>query len=102
MTSVGALMYLKFDGSVALESGANDGVNLWSSGPGQTLQGSDLNDVLGGSGQDTLVGGLGDNQYYLSGWNTIVQGPTGVNTVTTWMDYALPDNIQNLYVSGDG
>jgi beta-glucanase (GH16 family)/Ca2+-binding RTX toxin-like protein len=95
-------MYLKYDGSVALESGANNGVNLWSSGPNQTLQGSDLNDVLGGSGQDTLIGGLGDNQYYLSGWNTIVQGPTGVNTVTTWMSYALPDNIQNLYVSGDG
>ncbi|HEY4032086.1 MAG TPA: family 16 glycosylhydrolase [Caulobacteraceae bacterium] len=49
-----------------------------------------------------MIGGLGDNQYYLSGWgNVIVQGATGVNTVTTWMDYTLPENIQNLYVAGD-
>src|SRR5215469_2936207 len=96
-------MYLKYDGSVAPESAVNNGVNLWASGPGQTLQGDNLNDVLGGAGQDTLIGGTGDNQYYLSGWgNVIVQGPTGINTVTTWMDYTLPDNIQNLYVSGDG
>ncbi|MGZ3277019.1 MAG: family 16 glycosylhydrolase [Caulobacteraceae bacterium] len=33
--------------------------------------------------------------------NVIVQGPTGVNTVTTWMSYTLPDNIQNLNVTGD-
>ena len=79
-------MYFKYDGSVALESAANTGVNLWASGPDQTLQGSALNDVLGGAGQDTLIGGLGDNQYYLSGWgNVVVQGATGVNTVTTWM-----------------
>jgi beta-glucanase (GH16 family) len=58
--------------------------------------------VLGGQGQDTLIGGLGDNQYYISGWgNTIVQGATGVNTVTTWMSYTLPDNIQNLNITGD-
>jgi beta-glucanase (GH16 family) len=95
-------MFLKYDGSIALESAANNGVNLWASGPGQTLQGYDGNDVLGGQGQDTLIGGLGDNQYYLSGWgNVIVQGATGVNTVTTWMSYTLPDNIQNLNVSGD-
>src|SRR5205085_256205 len=83
-------------------SGLNDGLNLWASASGQTLQGGDLNDVLGGQSGDTLIGGGGDNQYYLSGWNTIIQGPTGVNTVTTWMNYALPANIQNLNVSGDG
>ncbi|MGZ5984709.1 MAG: family 16 glycosylhydrolase, partial [Caulobacteraceae bacterium] len=50
-----------------------------------------------------MIGGLGDNQYYIQGWgDVIVQGPTGINTVTTWMDYTLPDNIQNLYVTGDG
>jgi len=95
-------MYLKYDGSTALESAQNNGVNLWASGAGQTLIGDTLNDVLGGAGGDTLIGGTGDNQYYLSGpGNTIVQGATGVNTVTTWMSYALPDNIQNLSVTGD-
>src|SRR3569833_2051328 len=96
-------MYLKYDGDVALTSAASNGSNLWSTGPGQTIQGGDLNDVLGGSGNDTLIGGLGDNQYYLAGpGDVIVQGATGVNTVTTWMSYALPDNIQNLTANGDG
>jgi beta-glucanase (GH16 family) len=95
-------MYLKYDGSVSPESAASNGLNLWASEPGQTLQGGSLNDVLGGGSGDTLIGGLGDNQYYLNGWATIVQGATGVNTVTTWMDYTLPDNIQNLNVSGAG
>jgi beta-glucanase (GH16 family) len=96
-------MYLKFDGSAIAETGANDGVNLWASGSGQTLQGGDLNDVLGGQSNDTLIGGLGDNWYYIQGWgDVIVQGPTGINTVTTYMDYALPDNIENLNVFGAG
>jgi beta-glucanase (GH16 family) len=96
-------MYLKFDGTAAAVSGANDGVNLWASGPGQTLQGGALNDVLGGQSGDTLIGGLGDNQYYLQGTGiTIVQGATGINTVTTWMDYTLPANIQNLNIAGAG
>jgi beta-glucanase (GH16 family) len=96
-------MYLKFDGTPIAVSGVNNGVNLWASGPNQTLQGGNLNDVLGGQSSDTLIGGLGDNQYYIQGWgDVIVQGPTGINTVTTWMDYTLPDNIQNLNVSGAG
>jgi beta-glucanase (GH16 family) len=96
-------MFLKFDGTAIAVSGANNGVNLWASGPGQILTGGDLNDVLGGQSGDTLIGGLGDNQYYLQGTGiTIVQGATGVNTVTTWMDYTLPDNIQNLTIGGAG
>jgi beta-glucanase (GH16 family) len=96
-------MYLKFDGTAIAASGPNDGVNLWARGPGQTLQGGALNDVLGGQSNDTLIGGGGDNQYYIQGWgDVIVQGPTGTNTVTTYMDYTLPDNIQNLNVYGAG
>jgi beta-glucanase (GH16 family) len=96
-------MYLKLDGTAIAVSGANNGVNLWASGTGQILQGGDLNDVLGGQSGGTLIGGLGDNQYYLQGYDvTIVQGATGINTVNTWMDYALPDNIQNLNVWGAG
>src|ERR1700742_3274251 len=95
-------MYYKYDGSAALVSATNNGVNLWASGAGQTLSGDALNDVLGGAGGDTLIGGSGDNQYFLSGLgNVIVQGATGINTVTTWMSYTLPDHIQNLTVSGD-
>jgi serralysin len=96
-------MYLKYDGSVAAVSAANNGVSLWASGPGQTIQGDSLNDILGGASNDTLIGGSGDNQYFLSGQgDAIVQGATGINTVTTWMDYTLPTNIQNLNVTGDG
>jgi beta-glucanase (GH16 family) len=99
----GIPMYLEFSGAAIAETGANNGVNLWASGPGQTLQGGDLNDVLGGQSNDTLIGGLGDNWYYIQGWgDAIVQGPTGINTVTTFMDYMLPNNIENLYVYGAG
>jgi beta-glucanase (GH16 family) len=96
-------MYLKYDGSVSAETAAPNGLQLWANAAGQTLTGGALNDVLGGAGYDTLVGGDGDNQYYLSGLgNVIVQGATGTNTVTTWMSYSLPDNVQNLVVTGDG
>src|SRR5579872_6039385 len=96
-------MYLEYNGTPIAESGAADGVQLWSSTSGQTLQGDNLNDVFGAVSGDTIIGGSGDNQYYLYGPNiNIVQGATGINTVTTWMDYTLPSNIQNLTVSGNG
>jgi len=70
-------MYLKYDGSTALESAQNNGVNLWASGAGQTLIGDTLNDVLGGAGGDTLIGGTGDNQYCLARATRSFKGPRG-------------------------
>ena len=94
-------MYFKYDGSAAAETAAANGLQLWSTVAGQAVTGSDLNDVLYGPGNNTMVGGLGDNLYYIGGSNdTIIQGATGTNTVVTWMSYTLPDNVQNLTVGG--
>ncbi|RYD30127.1 MAG: glycosyl hydrolase family protein, partial [Sphingomonadales bacterium] len=51
----------------------------------------------------TLSGGLGDDTYYVySNSNKVSeQAGGGVDSVTTWMNYVLPDNVENLSVSGN-
>jgi beta-glucanase (GH16 family) len=51
-----------------------------------------------------MFGGLGDDIYHLySGINRASeQADGGIDTVETWMSYTLPDNIENLIVTGSG
>jgi beta-glucanase (GH16 family) len=50
-----------------------------------------------------MYGGAGDDIYYLySGANKAVEYPgQGIDTINTWMSYKLPDNFENLTVTGD-
>jgi len=52
----------------------------------------------------TMHGGTGDDVYYLySGINHAAEEPgAGIDTINTWMDYTLPDNFENLTVTGNG
>ncbi|MDB5459960.1 MAG: endo,3,4-beta-glycanase, C-terminal secretion signal protein [Caulobacteraceae bacterium] len=97
-------MYLKFNGDPIAETGPTDGAQLWGQPSAETLTGTDGNDILNGQGGDTLRGGRGDDTYYLnSDGNTVQEAPgEGIDTVSTFMSYALPDNVENLTVSGDG
>jgi len=67
----------------------------------QQGMGTDVNDTLGGpSGADTLVGGKGDDLYSVGDGDIVVELPNeGNDTITTLLDYALPENVENLIFS---
>ena len=73
---------------------------------GPQLFGSAKNDSLWGDSRVnvTMSGGLGDDIYHLySGINRASeQAGGGIDTVETWMSYKLPENIENLVVTGNG
>lgn len=74
-------------------------------GSGPTLYGTPGNDsIWGDSSVDvTMIGGAGDDIYYLySSMNRADEAAgEGVDTIETWMSYTLPENFENLTVTGD-
>ncbi|MBB5694966.1 glycosyl hydrolase [Muricoccus pecuniae] len=71
----------------------------------EALNGTSGNDLLLGSGGDTLSGGAGDDTYEVNSLADIVveTSGNGIDTVTTWIDgYVLPDNVENLVLTGTG
>ncbi|MEZ2329720.1 family 16 glycosylhydrolase [Mesorhizobium sp. RCC_202] len=74
-----------------------------ASGAGPDLWGSSGNDSFyGASGVNTTMhGGTGDDIYYLYGaGNKVAEGyGAGIDTISTWMSYKLPDNVENLVVT---
>ncbi|NTC16956.1 calcium-binding protein, partial [Agrobacterium tumefaciens] len=77
-----------------------------ATGSGPLLTGTGLNDSMWGdsSVNVTMAGGTGDDIYYLySSINRAVENAgEGIDTIDTWMSYTLPDNFENLRVTGDG
>lgn len=75
-------------------------------GSGPILNGTSGNDSMWGSaGVDvTMQGGTGDDIYYLySTLNRVSEARGhGTDTISTWMSYSLPANVENLVVTGDG
>ncbi|NKJ37686.1 family 16 glycosylhydrolase [Rhizobium sp. SG570] len=76
-----------------------------ATGSGPTLHGTAGNDSMWGDNtvNVTMMGGTGDDIYYLySSINHAYEAPNaGVDTINTWMDYTLPDNFENLTVTGN-
>ncbi|MDD1448344.1 hypothetical protein MEN98_19955, partial [Dolichospermum sp. ST_sed8] len=63
------------------------------------ITGNELNNILDGSGGiDTLIGGLGDDIYYVDNTNDIIteSANEGMDTVYSSINYALSGNIENL------
>ncbi|PBB35386.1 family 16 glycosylhydrolase [Mesorhizobium sp. WSM3868] len=79
--------------------------NHWYSaaGSGPDLWGTSGNDTFyGASGVNvTMHGGYGDDIYYLyAAGNKVAEGyGAGIDTISTWMSYTLPDNVENLIVT---
>jgi beta-glucanase (GH16 family) len=73
---------------------------------GPRLYGSSSNDSMWGDSSVNVVmsAGLGDDIYYLySARNSAFErAGEGVDTINTWMSYTLPENFENLIVTGDG
>ncbi|RYC11833.1 family 16 glycosylhydrolase [Ciceribacter ferrooxidans] len=76
-----------------------------ATGSGPSLYGTAGNDSIWGdsSVNVTMYGGTGDDIYYLySTINRAVEAPgEGIDTIKTWMSYTLPENFENLSVTGD-
>jgi beta-glucanase (GH16 family) len=77
-----------------------------ATGSGSTLYGTAGNDSMWGdsSVRVTMIGGRGDDIYYLySSINRAQEAAgEGVDTINTWMSYTLPQNFENLTVTGNG
>lgn len=74
-----------------------------ASASGPVLYGTAGNDSMwaDSSTDVTMIGGTGDDIYYLySGANRASEAPgAGLDTIKTWMSYSLPENFENLTVT---
>ncbi|MDI7860938.1 family 16 glycosylhydrolase [Rhizobiaceae bacterium n13] len=84
------------------------GSTAWFSakGSGPVLDGTAGNDSMWGDSavNVTMAGGTGDDIYYLySAINRAEElAGQGTDTISTWMSYTLPENFENLEVTGNG
>ncbi|HEX4738402.1 MAG TPA: hypothetical protein VH331_12660, partial [Allosphingosinicella sp.] len=74
--------------------------NLTGSSFADTLTGNDADNVIdGGAGADHMIGGLGNDVYYVDNREDVVTENPGEGTDevrTTLASYTLPDNVENL------
>jgi beta-mannanase len=81
--------------------------NSWFEGTSghDVMTGTSGNDLLSAHGGDTMAGGLGDDTYAVTSTADQVaeQSGAGIDTVTTWINgYVLPDQVENLVLTGTG
>ncbi|MEZ5639833.1 MAG: carbohydrate-binding domain-containing protein [Burkholderiaceae bacterium] len=92
-----------FDGNDMLDGEAGDD-RLFGGGGNDMLIGGSGNDHLdGGAGADTLWGGAGDDVYIVDdiGDRVVEFQDEGFDTVWSSVDIALPDHIEQLFITGD-
>lgn len=65
---------------------------------------ADNNNLDGGTGADTMAGGAGDDNYWVDhSADTVFEALSeGVDSIYTRVSYVLPENVENLYLIGDG
>ena len=65
--------------------------------------GNELNNTLYGhanSAVNTLSGGLGNDVYYAGAGDTVIENAgEGIDSVYSYGDYTLSDNVENLYLN---
>ena len=91
---------LYLSGTTAINGSGNELNNyLVGNSAANTLSGGSGGDVLnGGVGADTLIGGTGDDGYNVdNAADSVVENLNeGIDTVSSFVSYALPDNVENL------
>ena len=104
---------LDFAFGVSFHAGAGDDVVHGGRGSDQ-LFGEDGNDQLfggagndsldGGNGDDAMTGGPGNDTYQVdSAGDSVTELPNGgIDTINVGFSYVLPDNVENLTLTGTG
>ena len=99
------MSYLKYDGTVAVETNTS-GPGLYGTDGADTLNGTSAAEALWGKGGDVMVGGAGDDTYYLQDSRDVVieQAGGGTDMLVAWKNTSLADhqNIENLKIDGGG
>lgn len=81
----------------------NGGHDTLNGGSGNdNISGGFGNDVLdGGSGNDSMYGGDGNDRYYVNSGDVVIEYAFhGTDTVNSYIDYILGDNVENLTLIG--
>lgn len=81
-----------------------DGNDVFFGGAGNDIvYGENGDDTLdGGTGNDTLIGGKGNDTYYVDSTKDkiVERKDEGKDTIVTDIDYTLPENVENLILTG--
>ena len=97
-----AKVAVQFQGSDYLDGGAGDD-KLYGGGGDDILLGGAGNDVLdGGTAADLMRGGSGNDSYFVDDAGDVVVEAfgEGIDSVTSSVNLALPDNVENLTLTG--
>jgi len=89
------------NGNTAVFVGDGDNTLIGGAGTNRFQVGAGTNTLIAGSGPATMIGGTGNNTFVINSLVDDVQAQAGgVNTVESSITYVLPDNVQNLTLSG--
>jgi hypothetical protein len=84
---------------------AATGQTLTGNGGNNTITGNVGNDILdGGAGNDSMLGGQGNDSYRVDSASDVVTETAGggFDTVVATADYAMPADVEALYMKGTG
>ncbi|MDD4950697.1 S-layer family protein [Sulfuricurvum sp.] len=100
-----SITYALTDNVEALTLTGTNNINGTGNALNNTLIGNSGNNTLdGGTCIDTMIGGKGDDNYVVdnSADNVIELSDEGLDTVYTSVSYVLPENVENLILTGNG
>lgn len=96
-TLSGNVERLTLTGTADIDATGNDLDNVLTGNTGN-------NNLDGGTGADSMAGGAGDDNYWVDNSADAVFEALneGVDSIYTRVSYVLPENVENLYLIGDG